>query len=142
MTPALRRWTWATTAAVVATGGVFAWMAYGMTPADPFAAVNHPWQPATLHAHVLTAALWLVVFGALWPAHIVPNLRARAPARRRSGLAVLASAIAMASSGYLLQVSVDDTWRSAWCAAHLVASAVFVVLLIVHLLAGRRVATR
>jgi hypothetical protein len=127
------RWlTWTTTAAVVATGAVFAWMAYAMSAEDPLAAVNHSWQPSVLQLHVLVAVPWLVVFGAVLQAHVLPKLRTRAPARRRSGIALTTTAIVMAASGYLLQTAVDDGWRSAFCAAHLAASVGFTVLLLLH----------
>ena len=138
MTPALARATWASIVTVTATGGVYAWMAYGMAASDPFDAVNHPWQPTMLQFHVLAAVPWLVVFGALLQAHVLPKLRRREPARRRSGFLLTVLAALMAGSGYLLQTSVDETWRATWCATHLATSAGFVVALPVHLLSGAR----
>jgi len=38
----------------------------------------------------------------------------------------------MVVSGYLLQVSVDPAWRTVWEVAHLVSSAMWVVVLAVH----------
>lgn len=134
MSPVLRRVTWATTAAVTISGAVFAWMAYAMTSEDPLAAVNHPWQPTVLHLHVLAAVPWLMGFGALLQSHVMPKLRANAKARRRSGLALVAAAIVMAASGYLLQTAVDDAWRDAWRTAHLASSVLFTLLFPVHLL--------
>lgn len=122
MTPAQRWIAWSSTAAVAGTGLVYAWMAYCLSPADPMDLVNHPWQPAVRELHVLTAPLWLVAFGALWSGHAAAKLRTGGPTRRRSGLAALALAVPMAASGYLLQVAVDDGWRSLWCQVHVGSS--------------------
>ncbi|HEX6812826.1 MAG TPA: hypothetical protein VF384_14465 [Planctomycetota bacterium] len=132
MTPALRAATWSSTAAVAATGLVYGWMAYLMSPENPMDVVNHPWQPTLQYLHVLAAPVWLVVFGALWHAHVLPNLGA--PARRRSGLVLVALAILMAASGYLLQTAVEPWVRRLWIVTHVATSLAWLLVLAVHVM--------
>ncbi|MCA8977742.1 MAG: hypothetical protein KDC98_23660 [Planctomycetes bacterium] len=134
MSPATRALAWSTTAAVAATGGVYAVMAYCMTPDDPMDIVNHPWQPAVLHWHVLAAPLWLFALGVLWQSHVWPKLRSAARARRRTGITLLASSLPMAMSGYLLQTSVDPWWRQLWVVLHVATSICWLVVLTWHVL--------
>ena len=51
---------WFLHVATILVGGgglVYAWMRYFVRPDDPFAVVNHPWQPDVQHLHVLAAPL-------------------------------------------------------------------------------------
>ena len=100
-------------------GLVYAWMRYLVRPDDPFAVVNHPWQPEVQHLHVLAAPLLVFAIGLIWKAHAWPGVRLRIAARRRSGLALVATAAPMIASGYLLQTATDPSWRKAWLAIHL-----------------------
>lgn len=132
MTRGQRIAAWGTTAAVAGTGLAYGWMAWLLEPTDPLDLVNHPWQPAMLALHVLAAPVWLVVLGALWAAHVLPKLRSGAPARRRSGLVLVALGAVMAASGYLLQVAVDDAWRSLWRWTHVGSSLLWLVAFAGH----------
>lgn len=85
------------------TGLVYAGMRYLAVPADPEAVVGHPWQPAVQHLHVLTAPLLVLAVGALFHAHAWTALRLGVRDGRASGLVLLASALPMIASGYLLQ---------------------------------------
>jgi hypothetical protein len=131
MTPALRAATWSATAAVGVTGLVYGFMAYCL-PESPMDVVNHPWQPTMLHLHVLAAPMWLVVLGAVWYAHVLPKLRE--PARRRSGLALVALAVVMAGSAYLLQTAVEPSVRSLWKVTHVATSLAWLLVLAAHVL--------
>ncbi len=87
-------------------GLVYAWMRYLARPDDPFAVVNHPWQPAVQHLHVLAAPLLVFAIGLIWKAHAWPGrpaARRRAPERAVSRL--VATAAPMIASGYLLQTA-------------------------------------
>ena len=99
MTPSLRMVTWSTTAAVAVTGLVYGGMLYCLSPEDPNDLVNHAWQPAMQYLHVLAAPVWLVAFGVLWHAHVLPKLQSREAARWRSGIALLVLSVAMAGRG-------------------------------------------
>ena len=137
MTPALRMVTWSTTAAVAVTGLVYGGMLYCLSPENPNDLVNHAWQPAMQYLHVLAAPVWLVAFGVLWHAHVLPKLQSREAARWRSGIALLVLSVAMAASGYLLQTSVEPWVRSLWVVAHVSTSIAWLAVLAVHVLARR-----
>lgn len=138
MKASLRVLAYATNAAVCGTGLVYAWCLYLSEPTDPLAAVNHPWQPLAQQGHVLSAPAWLFALGVLWAAHAGPRLTAGGTARRRTGITLLACALPMAVSGYLLQTAVDDGWRTAWLTVHLTTSALWLLGFAGHLLARRR----
>ncbi|MCZ7652978.1 MAG: hypothetical protein M5U13_18120 [Thermoanaerobaculia bacterium] len=114
------------------TGLVYAWMRYLAVPADPEAVVGHPWQPAVQHLHVLTAPLLVLAVGALFHAHAWTALRLGVRDGRASGLVLLASALPMIASGYLLQTAVDPGWRRLWVAVHLVSSGLWIAGHLAH----------
>ena len=57
---------WLASLLVGGTGIVYAVMRYACTPADPFAVVNHPWQPQAQHWHVLLAPTLVFALGLIW----------------------------------------------------------------------------
>ena len=120
------------------TGLVYAWMRYLARPDDPFAVVNHPWQPATQHLHVVAAPLLVFAVGLIWKAHAWAGFRLRAASRWASGVGLLATAGPMVASGYLLQTATAPGWRTAWLAIHLVASALWLGGYLVHQISSRR----
>lgn len=115
------------------TGSVYGWMAYFAESADEFALVNHPWQPTMHLLHVVTVPLFVFASGLLWQTHVVAKLRSGAPARRRTGLFLLATALPMVTSGYAVQVSVADGLRTLWAWVHGVSSVLFTAGFVVHL---------
>jgi hypothetical protein len=127
-------------AVVAATGFVYLYMKHAMTTDDPFAIVNHPWQPAMLSAHVVAAPLFIAFFGMLFRSHSFAKLRSRSPANRRTGWTSLLSFSAMALSGYLIQVATTPALITLFIWTHVAASVVFVVGYGIHLANGRRVA--
>lgn len=116
---------------VGATGLLYAWLRYVAEPPDPFA-VAHPWLAPVQHAHVWTAPLLVFAVGAIWRSHALAGVRLGAPARRASGLALVAGFAPMAASGYLLQTAVDAGWRKAWLIVHLATSAAWLVATVAH----------
>jgi len=129
-------------AAVVAiTGVVYFWMKHGMTTDDPFALVNHPWQPHMLSLHVLAAPVLLVIFGIVFNSHIGRKLRSCRP-NRRTGMTSLVTFGLMTLSGYLLQVVTAPDARRAVLVVHLVTGAVFAISYTVHLAIGLRLEAR
>jgi hypothetical protein len=115
---------------VALTGLVYFVMKYLMQPADPFDVVNHPWQPAMQHAHVVTAPLLVFACGVLLY-HAVLGIRTPRP-RRRSGLSLVAMFVPMVLSAYFLQVSADELWRKVWAWTHLGTSLVWTVATVAH----------
>lgn len=131
---------WLLHAAAVLVGGsglVYAWMRYLLRPADEFAVVNHPLQPAMQHAHVVVAPLLVFALGLIWQRHVAAGLKSGKPERRRTGLWLLLALVPMVLPGYLLQVSVDPWWRSLWAQLHLWASVAWLLAYGAHQLLPR-----
>jgi hypothetical protein len=128
------RWSFNCCIAVVAvTGFVYLWMKYFVENTDPFAVVNHPWQGAMLHAHLLAAPVMILVFGLVLNSHILKKLGATRLPNRRSGLLSLGLFAVMSVSGYLLQVFTSEQALQALMIAHVVSGALFSLAYGVHL---------
>jgi hypothetical protein len=123
------------------TGVVYAVMRYLMEPADEWAVVNHPWQPHVQHLHVLAAPLLVFAVGFIWSRHVAAKMNQRAEGRR-TGLGLLVAFVPMAASGYLIQVAVEPSWRSAWIGLHLASSALWIVAFAIHRIRHRTAARR
>jgi hypothetical protein len=130
-------WLHLTVALTAITGVVFAVMKYFLESGDEFSVVNHPLQPHMLASHVLVAPAALFILGWTFSNHIVPKLRFGDGTNRRTGIAQSLLIVPMALSGYLLQVSVDETLRQTMAWAHWVTSGVFVIGYLIHLRRGR-----
>jgi hypothetical protein len=128
------RWTFNLCALAVAISGfAYLWMKYFVQADDPFAVVNHPWQSAMLHLHVLASPPFVLIFGVILNSHIMKKLRATRTPNRKTGLASLATFAAMIVSGYLLQVTLSDAWLQALVVVHVASGALFTVTYGTHL---------
>lgn len=128
-----------TSAVVVASGLALFWMKYVLETDDPFAVVNHPWQPAALALHVVASPVLLVVFGALLEGHVLRKLRnGPQPSSRRSGIGAWWTFVGMALSGYLLQVTTAESLRTVLLVLHLVSGAVFAGAYTAHVVSSVR----
>jgi hypothetical protein len=133
------RWTFSVLCAVIAaTGFAFLVMKYLMVNDDPFAVVNHPWQPAMLHLHVLASPPLILMFGILLNGHILRQLRVRKVANRGSGIASLVTFALMVASGYLLQVVSAEMALTALVVVHVASGTVFVLTYAAHLVISVR----
>lgn len=139
MTRGEARFSHLATIAVGATGLVYGWMRYFAEPEDPFAVVNHPAQPFFLHAHIVLAPLLVLAVGLIWRLHVWERVRSGFRARRRSGLGLAAVVFPMIASGYLLQVSESEGWRTAWIVVHVATSLFWIAVYVWHQ-SSRRVA--
>ena len=129
----LERWTLHLSMLLVGgTGVVYAWMRYLAEPADPYAVVNHPWQPTLQHLHVLAAPLLVFGVGIIWREHIWRHWRRGVETARRTGAGMLLTLTPMVLSGYLIQTSVTAEWRTAWIVVHLATSALWLVGYLAH----------
>jgi len=122
---------------VGATGLVYGWMRYFAASDDPFSLVNHPQQPLLRDLHVLFAPLLVFGCGLVWIGHMRVHLRSGSRARRRTGLALAGLAAPMIASGYLLQVSIDETWKAIWIGLHVASSLGWSAGFVAHLLTRR-----
>lgn len=127
------RWTlWGSTAVVAVSGFAFLWLKYFVVPADPYAIVNHPWQPFFLKLHILSAPVLVFALGVVFLRHIWRRYRSGRPGGRRTGLTLLWVLVPMIATGYLLQTvaSRDALGWIAWI--HIVTSAIYVLAIAGH----------
>jgi len=120
-------------ALVVATGVVYAVMLYLLEPAEEWAVVNHPWQPHLQHFHVLVAPALIFAVGLTWSIHVLAKLR-NGRKGRMTGLGLIVGFAPMAMSGYAIQITIDEGWRTAWIVVHLVSSLLWICAFILHLI--------
>jgi hypothetical protein len=128
--------------AVAVSGFAYFWMKYLVETDDPFAVVNHPWQAAMLHLHILASPPFVLVFGVILNSHIMKKLRAPRMPNRRTGLASFATFAAMIGSGYLLQVAAADAWLRGLVILHVASGVVFTLTYGIHLAISFRLVRR
>lgn len=138
MTTAEKITVWTSATVMTVTGVVIAWMDYVMKPADAFAVVNHPWQPALLKLHILSAPILVFGIGMIFMRHIWPHFRAGLTKGRRSGITSMLLTIPMILTGYALQVLTSTGWLTAVGYAHFALGTAFGIGGAVHYLATRR----
>jgi hypothetical protein len=114
------------------TGLVYAWMVFLSRPSDPYALVNHPWQPAVQHLHILTAPLLVFASGLIWRRHVWAGWKRGGRERRRSGVSLALTVVPMVISGYLIQTAVEESWRQAWVIVHLASSTLWLLGYLAH----------
>lgn len=138
--PRSERWFFNAMHAVITLSGVaYFCMKYMMTTDDPFALINHPWEPAMLSIHVFVAPLGVFLFGMVFRSHTLRKLLQASPVNRRSGLTSAGSFLAMALSGYLIQVATSPAVIAFAIWSHVATSVLFVLAYGVHLVIGYRV---
>lgn len=102
--------------------------------------VPHPSEVWWLRLHGAAVIVFLAVFGALLPGHVVQNWRQRV--NRYSGAAVVIVVVVLASSGYGLYYVVDDGQRALVSVIHWVVGLAAPGALALHAVVGRRLAAR
>lgn len=130
----------ALTFATGASGLVYLWMKYLVESQDPFAVINHPWQPYVLYVHVLAAPALVLVFGMVWTSHVSGKIEGGRPYNRRSGLMAIWSFAVMAASGYLLQVLTTERLHTAVVVTHVASGCGFLLVYLAHLVVSLRAA--
>ncbi|MCA9001225.1 MAG: hypothetical protein KDB61_04825 [Planctomycetes bacterium] len=113
-------------------GLIYGYMRYFATPDDPFSVVNHPLQPTLQHLHILAAPLLVFACGWIWEGHVWKRIRQGNPTRRRSGWTMVLTLAPMVVSGYAVQVSVDESWRTLWIWIHGVSSCLWLLFALIH----------
>jgi hypothetical protein len=99
---------------------------------DPFAVVNHPWQPLVLKAHILVAPLLVFSIGLVTLRHVWRHLRSRMPEGRRSGLLTVVVLGPMIVSGYLIQAITHEGLLKAMAVSHIGLGLVYGLGLLAH----------
>jgi hypothetical protein len=123
------------------TGLILAWMKYLARSSDPYSVVGHPWQPWFLSAHVLISPFLLFAFGLIARDHVLGRYRdKRAQKGRRTGIGAALVFLALAASGYGLQVLVGQGPRRVVGYFHLAAGIAYLLAYASHALlaAGAR----
>ncbi len=130
----------ATTWLMAITGAAYFFMKYLMTGSDPFAVIHHPWQPHALSLHVIAGPAAVFALGLIARDHILDRLLDTRQRRgRASGVVILALAVPMIGSGYLMQVLTDPAIRRVLVGAHVLSGALYIMVFALHLLASRSV---
>jgi len=120
-------------AIVAITGIVYLFMKYGMMTEDPFAIINHPWQPSMLSAHIVAAPAFIAFFGMLFRSHTFGKIRSLDPSNRRTGWTSLLTFLTMALSGYGIQIASVHSLITGLIWAHIATSILFVFSYSIHL---------
>jgi hypothetical protein len=138
----MKRWeAWSvhgSTILVGITGLVYAWMRYLLEPVDPYAVVNHPLQPQAQHLHVLVAPLLVFAAGLIWKNHVWSHFTKGVPQARRTGVSLILTLAPMVVSGYLIQTTITEGWRTTWIVVHCATSAIWLVVYGAHAVAATR----
>jgi cation transport ATPase len=113
---------------------------YLLRPQGALGAGPHPSEAWWMRLHGASVIGFLVVFGALLPAHVVHNWRLRV--NRYSGLAVVVVVGLLAASGYGLYYLFDDRQRALTSVLHWVTGLVASLTLVLHVVLGKRLAAR
>lgn len=120
------------------TGIVYFWMKYFMESTEPWAVINHPWQPWVLKAHILVAPLLVFAVGSIAVRHIWKHFRSRVAWGRRTGLTTALALAPMVLTGYLIQAVTGEGWLRAIAISHIAVSFVYTVGVAAHAWVIRR----
>lgn len=123
---------WSTSVATTVTGVGFSWAKYFVSSDDPWAVVNHPWQPWFLKAHILVAPLMVFAIGMIFTRHVWRHFRNRVRLGRRSGIFTALATLPMVATGYLIQAVTHGGWLQALAIAHTVLGFAYAVGLALH----------
>jgi hypothetical protein len=113
-----------------------------LEPVDPFAVVNHPWQPAVLKLHLLAAPLLIFAVGMVSAGHVMQKVRGGKRPGRSSGLGLLFLFAPLALSGVLIQILTGGLWLAVAIWTHLMAGALYLAVFTYHRLFAVRVVRR
>ena len=135
------RWAvWSTSIATLVTGVVYLWMKYLLVSADPFAVVNHPWQPLVLKLHILVSPLLVFSIGLVSLRHVWRHVRSGTSDGRRTGMLTLVTLGPTILTGYLIQAITHESLLKAMALSHIGLGLLYGVGLLLHQFAsgGRR----
>ena len=119
------------TVAAAASGIALHIMKEWMSPTNPFAVVNHPWQPYVLKMHLLSVPFLLFALGLVF-AHALDRLTAGRRRGRRSGILIIGLILPLSLSGVLIQVLTEPTWVSVMAWTHLACGLLYAGFFAVH----------
>jgi len=124
-------------------GTAYGVMKYFMSTDDPFAVVNHPFEPWALTIHILSSPAMLFAVALIAAEHIFPQVgRPGGRPCRGSGMILTACLVPMVATGYLIQVSTHETLRQASVVIHIATGMTYLAAFGVHLAVSRGLAPR
>ena len=127
------RWAvWSTSVATFVTGVIYLWMKYLLASPDPYAVVNHPWQPLVLKLHILVAPLLVFSIGLVAMRHVWRHLQSGTGDGRRTGLITLVALGPMILTGYLIQAITHESLLKAMAFSHIGLGLVYGLGLLLH----------
>jgi hypothetical protein len=127
------RWSvWSSSVLTFVTGVIYLWLKYGLETDDPFAVINHPWQPVVLKIHILVAPLLVFSVGMVALRHVWRHLQSGSREGRRSGLISLVTLGPMIATGYLIQAITDEGWLRAMVWSHIGLGLLYGLGLLAH----------
>jgi hypothetical protein len=129
----VEKWFLITSSSLTAISGtIYGIMKYLVASTDPYAVVNHPWQPFFLKFHILAAPFMVFSLGMIFRRHILERWMSGSKSARRSGVFTTCIFLPMVLSGYLIQVVTGGTVLEGLVLAHLVTAGAFVAGLAMH----------
>lgn len=130
---AFRKWAvWVTSALTVLTGVAYFVVKYLMSSSDPYAVVNHPWQPYLLKAHILVSPFLLLALGMIAVDHVWQHFREGIRLSRKTALTTAVTVLPMVLTGYAIQVFTDRGWVAAMAISHIAFGALYGLGLVAH----------
>ncbi len=116
-----------------ATGLFYGILKYFFKIETEFGLMNHPLQVWGLNTHLISAFIGLFAFGVLFQFHVLKKLKNNEMRRRKSGLGLMIFLLLATSSGYLIQVHINDFFHQGMLFTHMTTSALFMILCPWHL---------
>jgi hypothetical protein len=132
VTPFERWAVWSTSVATFVTGVVFLWMKYLLVSDDPYAIVNHPWQPAVLKLHILVSPLLVFSVGLIALRHVWRHVQSGMREGRRTGMITLVALGPMILTGYLIQAVTQESLLRAMALSHIGLGLLYGLVLLLH----------
>jgi len=120
------------------TGLVLFYMKEWLEPVDPFSAVNHPWQPLVLKAHLVAVPLLVFAVGLIFSSHAAERYRTGRRTGRRSGAGLLVLFAPLVLSGVGVQILTNEAWQRGAVWLHLATGVGYLLFFLVHRLRGRQ----
>jgi len=121
---------------VTLSGVVYLITRYAIENDDPFSVVNHPLEPIAFELHIMLAPFLMFSAGVLMRSHAWEKFRSKKRARRRSGMTSAGLFMAMAASGYWLEVTSRPLLADTLRVLHIVFGVAFVGTYVGHLVSG------
>lgn len=123
---------WLSSSVVGASGVGLLWAKYLVHTDDPWAVINHPWQPWFLKAHILAAPFLLFALGLVASRHIWLHYRTGVRRGRRSGSLTALLTGPLILTGYLIQIVTQSAWLQLLAIAHIVLGLVYLLGFAAH----------